>query len=53
MKDSTILFFAGLFCHFLVLLFAVKTTSIIPLATFSIIGTALIAIGFKLAISDK
>jgi hypothetical protein len=53
MKDSTILFLSGLFSHFLVLVFAVVATSIIPLAAFSIIGTALIAAGFKLAISDK
>ena len=53
MKDSTILFLAGLFCHFLVLVFAVVNASIIPLAGFSIMGTTLIAIGFKFAISDN
>lgn len=53
MKDSTILTLAGILSHALVLALAVISDSIIPLATFSIIGTALIGFGFRLLCQDK
>lgn len=53
MKDSTILILAGLLCQFLVLLFAVKTTQLLPLVTFCGIGIALLTLGFNLLLSDN